>query len=185
MSLSLTITKEKKMQLSEVNNTFEHKITGGGTYGWNCYPNPWTIDYSSNYAYGYVIFNIGTGKVYEVSVSPNADAWNGKEPKPYRYINPEYQDAYYAEAENRKIDPCEAWDDVKWIDLETKEDFIEKATKMFKGESFDTRIQVPIDLDNDTMLKLCMEAHERNITLNDMVGIILQDVIDKHELNIA
>ena len=56
---------------------------------------------------------------------------------------------------------------------------------MFKGESFDTRIQVPIDLDNDTMLKLCMEAHERNITLNDMVGLILQEVIDKHEFNIT
>ena len=172
------------MQLSEVNNTFEHKITGGGTYGWSCYGfDTWSIEYSSNYAHGCVVFNVGTGKVCEVSVSPNLDELLGQAVKPYRYIDPEYQDAYKQEAINRGIDPSEAWDDVKWIDLETEEDFIEKASSMFKGEKFDTRIQVPIDLDNDTMLKLCMEAHKRDITLNDMVGEILLDVIVEHELN--
>ena len=54
---------------------------------------------------------------------------------------------------------------------------------MFDGDSFDTRIQVPIDLDNDTMLKLCMEAHKRDITLNEMVEILLRNVIAEHERN--
>ena len=182
MSLSLNITKEKKMQLSEVNNTFDHQITGGGNYGWNCYDNPWTIDYSSKYAYGYVIFNIVTGEVYEVSVSPNSDAWNGNEPKPYRWLNPNTKDAYYAEAEKRKIDPNVAWDDVTWADCELTEDFIKKASAMFKGETFDTRIEVPIELEESVMLQLCMEAHKRDITLNDMVGEILLNVIVEHAL---
>jgi len=56
---------------------------------------------------------------------------------------------------------------------------------MFNGEKFDTRIQVPIDLDNDTMLKLAMEAHKRDITLNKMVEEVLRNVIAEHELNIA
>ena len=174
------------MQLSEVNNAFEHKITGGGTYGWSCYGfDTWSIDYSSDYAHGYVVFNVGTGTVYEVSVSPNLDELLGRAVKPYRYINPEYRDAYNSEAKTHDVDPDQAWDDVKWIDLETEEDFLDKASKMFDGVSFDTRVQVPIDLDNDTMLKLCMAAHERDITLNDMVGIILQEVVDKHESIIA
>ena len=182
MNLSLNITKEKKMQLSEVNNVFQHKITGGGDYGWNCYDNPWTIEYASKYAYGYVIFNIGTGEVYEVSVSPNSNAWNGNEPKPYRWLNPNTKDAYYAEAKKRKIDPNVAWDDVTWIDLETEEDFCEKASAMFKGETFDTRIQVPIELEDNIMLQLCMEAHKRDITLNEMVKEILLNVIVEHAL---
>ena len=174
------------MQLSEVNNTFQHKITGGSDYGWQCYGlDTWSIDYSSDYAHGYVVFNVGTGMVYEVSISPNVDELLGRSVKPYRYIDPAHRNAYNQEAESRNIDPNEAWDDVKWVDLETEEDFIDKASKMFNGVSFDTRVQVPIDLDSDTMLQLAMEAHKRDITLNEMVTVILQEVIDNHELNIA
>lgn len=174
------------MQLSEVNTVFQHKIIGGGTYGWSCYGyDTWSIDYSSKYAHGYVVFNVGTGIVYEVSVTPNVDELLGQSVKPYRWVNPLFKQAMLSEAAERMVDPDEAWDDVKWIDLETEEDFIDKASKMFDGVSFDTRVQVPIDLDNDTMLKLCMAAHERDITLNEMVGIILQEVVDKHESNIA
>jgi predicted HicB family RNase H-like nuclease len=56
---------------------------------------------------------------------------------------------------------------------------------MFNGQTFDTRIVVPLDLDSDTMLKLAMEAHNRDITLNQMVEEVLRNVIAQHELNIA
>ena len=173
------------MNLEQVNNLFQHRITDGSEYLWHCYgDNVRSIDYTSTYACGYVVFDTDTQTVYEVSVSPAAGSWD-VEPKPYRYINIEYQEAYKQEATSRGIDPNEAWDDIKWVDLETKEDFIEKATAMFNGEKFDTRIQVPIDLDNDTMLKLAMEAHKRDITLNKMVEEVLRNVIAEHELNIA
>ena len=173
------------MNLEQVNNLFQHRITDGSEYLWHCYGNNVrSIDYTSKYACGYVVFDTETHTVYEVSVSPVAGSWD-VEPKPYRYINPDYQAAYKQEATSRGIDPSEAWDDIKWVDLETEEDFIEKATAMFKGEKFDTRIVVPIDLDNDTMLKLAMEAHKRDITLNQMVEEVLRNVIAEHELNIA
>ena len=98
-------------------------------------------------------------------------------------MNPDYKDELYIESEERKVDADLAWDDVKWVDLETEEDFLEKAAAIFNGETFDTRIQVPIDLDNDTMLQLAMEAHKRDITLNQMVVEILQQVITEHEFN--
>jgi hypothetical protein len=173
------------MNLEQVNNLFQHRITDGSEYLWHCYgDNVRSIDYTSKYACGYVVFDTDTQTVYEVSVSPVVGSWN-VEPKPYRYINIEYQEAYKQEATNRGIDPNVAWDDVMWVDLETEEDFIEKASAMFNGEKFDTRIQVPIDLDNDTMLKLSMEAHKRDITLNKMVEEVLRNVIAEHELNIA
>ena len=174
------------MQLSEVNEVFQHKITGGGDYGWSCYGfDTWSIDYSSKYAHGYVVFDVGTGTVREVSVTPSVDELFDKSIKPYRYIDPAYRDAYDSEAKSRNVAPDEAWDDVKWIDLEVEEDFIDKASKMFNGETFDTRIVVPLDLDNDTMLKLAMEAHKRDITLNKMVELVLKQLIAGHEFNIA
>ena len=168
------------MQLSEINNTFQHRITDGSEYLWHCYGNNVrSIDYTSKYAHGYVIFDTVTQRVYEVNVSPAFGAWgtDEHEPKPYRYIDPDYRVSHDAEAKDRHVDANQAWDDVMWVDLETEEDFIEKATAMFNGEKFDTRIQVPIDLDNDTMLKLAMEAHKRDITLNQMIEEILRELI--------
>jgi len=169
------------MQLSEINNTFQHQITGGSDYGWDCYgSNTWSIDYSSKYAHGYVIFDTVTQKVYEVNVSPVTDTH-----KPYRYIDPDYRMSHDTEAVDRNVDPNVAWDDTNWVDLETEEDFIDKASKMFKGEKFDTRIVVPLDLDNETIIQLSMEAHKRDITLNQMVEELLRNMIAQHELNIA
>jgi hypothetical protein len=48
---------------------------------------------------------------------------------------------------------------------------------MFNGESFDDRIQVPVELDDDTLLKLSMEAHKRDITLNKLIEEILRELI--------
>jgi hypothetical protein len=85
------------------------------------------------------------------------------------------------EASTRNIDPNQAWDDVKWLDLETPEDFLEKATSMFNGDEWDERIVVPLDLEDDLILHLAMEAHKRDITLNKMVEVVLQEAIDRHK----
>jgi macrodomain Ter protein organizer (MatP/YcbG family) len=98
-------------------------------------------------------------------------------------LNPDYKNAFYKEAKKRKVDPEQAWDDVKFIDLEMEEDFLEKATAIFSGEEFDTRVKVEFDLDDRSILQLATEAHKRDITLNKMIEIILQEVIDRHRVN--
>lgn len=67
----------------------------------------------------------------------------------------------------------EAWDDTKWIDLEVDDDFIQKALAIKAGEVYDTHISIPLNLDNDTLHKLMLEAHENDITLNQLVEKIL------------
>jgi hypothetical protein len=42
----------------------------------------------------------------------------------------------------------------------------------------DNLVDVQVDLSEDTILKLAMEAHKQNITLNDLCINILQDYID-------
>jgi macrodomain Ter protein organizer (MatP/YcbG family) len=120
--------------------------------------------------------------VYQAEVSVKREAWD-EDKKPYRWLNPDYKDAFYKESEKRQVDIDIAWDDVKWIDLEMAEDFLEKATAIFSGEEFDTRVKVEFDLDERSILKLATEAHKRDITLNKMIEIILQEVIDNHRVN--
>jgi hypothetical protein len=171
------------MQLSQVNQAFDHKITSGSEYQWNCFPDARFLDYESDFAHVSVLYSTSDQKIYqtEVSLKREINAW--QEDKPYRWINPFYKDAYLSEAKERKVDPDQAWDDVKWVDLEVEEDFFEKAIAMFNGEEFDTRVQMEVDLDDGLILQLAKEAHKRDITLNKMIEVILQEVIDRHRVN--
>jgi hypothetical protein len=131
-----------------------------------------------------VLYSTETQEIYEADVTIKTNNWFGedKDMKPYRWLNPEHKDAMIAEAKSRKVKWRKAWDDVKWVDLETEEDFLEKAKAIFNGiEDFDKRVQVPIELENDVMLQLCMEAHKRDITLNQMVEKVLRTAIDEHD----
>jgi hypothetical protein len=171
------------MHLSQVNQAFDHKITSGSEYQWNCYgPSARFLDYESEYANVCVIYSTEDQTIYQAEVSIKVDAWD-EDKKPYRWLNPEYKDAFYNEAIDRKIDPNQAWDEVKWVDLEVEEDFFEKAIAMFNGKEFDTRVQMEVDLNDDLILHLAKEAHKRDITLNKMIEVILQEMIDRHRVN--
>jgi hypothetical protein len=168
------------MKLSQVNEAMNHKIVGGSDYQWNCFPNARFLDYESDYAHVGILYSTVTQEVYQADVSIKLDMWS-KDEKPYRWTNSMFKDAYLSEAKERTVDPDQAWDDVKWIELEVPEDWLEKAHAMFNGEEWDERIVVPIDLDDDLILQLAMEAHKRDITLNKMVEIVLQEAIEHHK----
>ncbi len=72
---------------------------------------------------------------------------------------------------------AEAWDECDFVDLETDDDFIQKALAIKAGETYDTRVSVPLELEDDLMFELMKKAHERDITLNQMVEEILREVI--------
>ena len=173
------------MKLNEINEALDHKITGGSEYQWNCYPDGRYLDYESDFAHVSVLYSTVDQTVYQAEASIKREAWPKDEryDKPYRWLNPEYKDAFIAESNNRNIDIDIAWDDIKWIELETDEDFLEKAKSMFNGNYWDTRIQIPINLDDDVIMHLAMDAHKRDITLNKMIEIVLQEMIDRHRVN--
>ena len=172
------------MHLSQINELTNHRITEGSEYGWNCYPNARFLNYESEFAYVSVLYSTETQEIYEADVSIKTVNWfdEDKDMRPYRWLNPEFKDAMIAEAKSRKVKWKKAWDDVKWIDLESADDFLEKALAIFNGDdSFDKRIQVPLDLNEDEILKIALMAHKRDITLNKMVEEIIQLAIEKHK----
>jgi hypothetical protein len=169
------------MKLNQINEAMSHQITGGSEYQWQCFPDARFLDYESEHAHVSILYSTVDQIVYQADASIKREVWpdDKRFDKPYRWTNPIFKDAYINESKERNIDPDQAWDDVKWVELEVAEDFLEKAKAMFEGDYWDTRIVVPVDLDDDTILKLAMEAHKRDITLNKMVEIMLIEVINR------
>ncbi len=162
------------MNLANTNLAFNNRITGGIEYQWQCYPDARFLDYESDYGHGSVIFNTNTQEVYCAEVTTKEHKYQ------YRWLNPTYLEAYRNECKEKNVDPNLAWDDIKWTDLETEEDFLEKANAIFEGKSFDERVQIPVELDDDLLMTLFKEAHKRDITLNQLVEEALQDLIDEY-----
>jgi hypothetical protein len=75
-----------------------------------------------------------------------------------------------------------AWDDVDYVDLEVDDDFIQKCLSIKEGEDYDTRVSVPLELDNDEMFELMKMAHEQDLTLNEFVEQLLRRVIQEEDL---
>jgi len=170
------------MYLNEVNAALDHRISGGGEYGWQCWPNARFIDYESDYAHVSVVYDNTNQLVYnaEVSVKPLGDT-EDKYP-PYRWINPAFKSALVDESAARGISLDEAWDDVVWSDLELAGDFLEKAKGIFNNMPIDTRIKVSVDIEDSVLFKLMTEAHNKDITLNRMINSILLDAIEAEKL---
>jgi len=173
---SAMITMREFMEL------IDYKITEGSSYLWNCYGhNAYCLD-SWNGVHGKggysfsIVFSTKTQKVYEVSV---CDYTNDRA---YRMINPAYIKKFNKENIIRSLDRNCAWDYVKFIDLETDDDFIQKALAIKAGEEHDTRVEVPLELDDETSFKLMKMAHERDITFNQMVEEVLRTVIVSEKL---
>lgn len=166
------------MFLKDVNQALDHKIVGGSGYQWNCYPEARFMDYESDHAHACVLFSTETQVIYCAEINDKSNQY-----KPYRWLNPDYKDEYLVEAKDRGVNPNTAWDDTDWYDLELSEDWLEKANAIFNGQEFDDRVQIQVDLENDVILQLSMEAHKRDITLNKMMELVLQNAIDHHRVN--
>lgn len=165
------------MLLQDFMKAFDYRIVGGSEYQWETFgDNARWLDFESEYANGSVIYDCKNQTVYQAEVCANSGPG---ENKPYRWTNPAYKDSYIQECSQKNIVFNCAWDDIHFTDLELVEDFFEKANAIFNGESYDDRVIVPLDLDNDTILQLALMAHKRDVTINKMVEIVLQTAIDK------
>ena len=147
----------------------DDKITEGSEYGWSCYgPNAYTLDSwngvhgTGGYSFS-IVFSTKTQKVYEVSM---CDYTNDRA---YRMIAENKQEKHAKEALARDVNLNEAWDDVDYVELDVVDDFIQKALSIRAGETYDTRVQVPVDFSDEDLLQYMKMAHERDITFNELV----------------
>jgi hypothetical protein len=163
------------LTLPEFLELIDHRITGGGEFQWQCYGNhAHTIDSDgANHSFS-VVFDRDDQEVYEVTVCDYANN------RAYRMIDPDFKSGHDNEAAARDVPANQAWDDVRYVDLDVADDFIQKGQAIRDGKPYDTRVEVELDLDNDLLFDLMKLAHERDITLNQLVEQILREAIAEH-----
>lgn len=163
--------------------TFNYRITESDTYGWSCYgPNAqslsaWNGKHDDGGWSGNIVFDTENQTVYEVEVCDYTNE------RAYRIINPVYKKAQTTEAKNRGSDADEAWDSVKFTDLEIDEDWLIKAEAIVAGEDYDTRVSIPIELPDNELLVLFKLAHERDMKFNDFVEEVLTAALEDFKRN--
>jgi hypothetical protein len=158
-----------------------YRITEGDNFLWNCFGDnvyqfsSWNGIHGTGGWSANVVFSTKTNEVFCVEVCDYT------RDRAYRIIHPDYVKAHHAEAPRRSSSPNMAWDDVYFVDLEVDQDWINKATAIISGKDYDTRVSVPLDLEDNELFALMMQAHERDITLNQLVEDILKAVIEKEK----
>ena len=169
------------MRIDQVIEEFEYKISGGDVYLWKCYgSNARILDMGKAEVGGYIIFDSESQYVYEVLVWRDDDQ--------YRWIDEHYVSAYKKEASERGINPKIAYDDVDYIDIDNENEMLHTIYKVRQGtmpprpkkESEEDGI-VDVDLPDDVLLKLAMDAHKQNITLNEHVVNLMRAEIERVE----
>jgi hypothetical protein len=148
-----------------------HRITEGNEYyGFGVVAHSLTAWNGDQDGYSLeLIFDPKTQVVFQVH------ACDYKHQRAYRLTNPDAP-------EERLM--TEAWDGVNWVDLESDDDWIQKALAIVAGEDYDTRVSVLIDLTDEELFVLMKLAHKQDITLNQMVINILYQFLNKETSNV-
>lgn len=157
--------------------TVNYAITEGYNYQWQCYgANAYGLESWNGKQDGAsfsIIFDQIDQTVYQV------EAHDMKNNRSYRMINPLFAEAHSGETASRGMTDV-AYDDVKFTDLETDEDFLEKAAAIFIGLPYDDRISIPVDLPDNVLFSLMKQAHEQDITLNQLMENVLKEAIESY-----
>jgi hypothetical protein len=163
--------------LKEWMEVVEYRVTEGSTFCWQCYgPNAYSLDSWDGDHDGRsftIIFDTKTQTVYEVQ------SHDFKNDRAYRRINPDFKDQRDSESTERDVSLDEAWDDVNYVDLESDDDWIQKALAIAAGEDYDTRVSIPIDLPEEELMVLFKMAHERDMTFNDFIEQVLREQLER------
>jgi hypothetical protein len=158
----------------------DYKITEGSDFGWQCYgSDAYHLDSWNGDQDGYsftIIFDTKDQTVYEVQAHDYLNQ------RAYRMINEDFRKKNKKEAKRRDVNKDEAWDDVNYVGLEVDDDFIQKCLAIKAGETYDTRVEVPLTLDDDQLFELMKLAHEADKSLNAYVEQILRDMIKTHSI---
>lgn len=162
--------------MSDFINAINYKITGGSDYGWQCFGNNarWLDSEDSKYSAS-IVFNNETQMVFVAEVHEYVNN------RSYRWINPLYATEYASEFKSRNIDNTLAYDNIKFVDLEVANDWIEKCTAITSYNfDYDPRVQIELNLSEAEIFHLMTLAHKKDVTLNQYVEDLLQTAIEKH-----
>lgn len=175
------------MNLEQVMRAGLYKITGGCKYEWECFgPSAYMIDFSTDYGgtvcnNATVTFSRATQEIFLVEIYATMD--EDKELDiAFRWINPDYEKVYLDTIVAAGMEPDEAYDDVKFTSKESEDEILEILAKAMNNEDVSSYVDstlIELDLTRDEIFDLMMKAHERDITLNQLLNEVLEDAVER------
>lgn len=151
-------------------------------YLWNCYgDNAYCIDFqnekNSLHDFAHVVYDATTGEVFQIEVF-------NEENNPKIWFNYDYRKAYIDEARSRNVDPFVAWDNVRYTDMDFFDDvtdLLQQLEHKEEDEGLEGTSELQLELPREQLLELCLIAHEKNVTLNQLINDVLRMEIDRLE----
>jgi hypothetical protein len=153
-----------------------YRITEGSKFGWQCFGDQaWHLESWEDNRYSLsVVMDLETQVIYM------AEAHDYGLDRSMRWINPEFEDVYRAEAERRQVDMDQSWDHVRFDNIDP-DCWRERALALREGREYDYRDSVQLEFSDEDTLRLCLMAHEQDLTLNQFVERLLWQAIEQHE----
>jgi hypothetical protein len=151
----------------------DYKITDSSEYNWHCYGSDIrSIDsYNLGITECTALFTKSEGEIRELTMH---DYENDRS---YRWTDPKFEQARKDEALSIGADDSLAYDGVNFIELEMVEDMFEKMEAVTKGEKYDTRITIPVDLTEQEFLEVARAAHALDITINAFFEMAIKEAV--------
>ena len=153
----------------------DYNITDSSDYNWECYGDG--IRCIDSYNVGLTecsaMFTKNGGELRELTMH------DFEARRSYRWTDPQFTQARKAEANSIKVDDNIAYDEVEFIELEMIEDMLEKMTAVSRGEEYDTRIMIPLDMTDKEFLEVARAAHALDITINAFFTMAIEEAIRK------
>lgn len=104
------------------------------------------------------LFDEYTQQIYLIEITGN---------KAYRciWVDPEYSKDYFSRYHHS-------------TEIKDIQDMLRKAEQIISTGVCDDKETIELQLEDDVLLSLALAAHKRDITLNEMVELILKNIID-------
>lgn len=149
--------------LPEVLKIANYHVIDGNSFLWTCFGvNARFMDfYEDGEKHFSVIFDTLTQRVYQVMISDDRNN--------YMWTDPSYKQYYEDEAKSRNQDPYQVFDDLVYTVIEQAKDIKEKAYAIVNDLSYDERVKITVDLNDDLLLYHMLQAHELDVTFNEYV----------------
>lgn len=173
--LDAAIDEQTVITIKDFMDCINYRITEGYDYQWKSFGNDCyglqCDDINNEYNIS-IVFSKFSQTVFIM------EAWDYKKDRAYRWIHPEYIDAYKKECVEKNVEFKRALDTRNFIDLDVAEDILQKAKAIANQEEYDDCVIVPINLPDDELFTIMKLAHEKDMTLNQYVEYILKQFID-------
>lgn len=173
------------MHLKDFMEAISYRITEGVEWYWTSFPDAYRLTSSKDGVYDVtVVFSTTNQVVYLM------ETFDEIKQKMYRWINPLFNDVYKEEHLKHGVsysvfleDKIDRYgniinENIDYVDIE-EDDILEKTHAITNMLEYDERVMIPLDIDDKTLFTLMKLAHEKDITLNELMEGCLKDELDR------